>query len=159
MAKLRKRELLEKVFSAVEECGWQVIQLSPGGSHPFRLRLFQDNETYTVRIYIWNLTHGGGTLRPADEYRIQITGVSRFDPEPGGKTLILGWWDEAGVFAGFDFRRHSRSLGFSPSMQIREQFLREAYEKVFSPCPKANREIAIAFRPDFFAEYVRSLES
>lgn len=104
------------------------------------------------------MTHGGGRARPADEYRIQITGVSRFEPEPGGKTLILGWWDEAGVFAGFDYQKHSDWLGASPSMQIREQYLREAYEGGFSPCNKGNGEIALAFRPDFIIEYVRFLE-
>jgi len=105
------------------------------------------------------MTHGGGAARPEDEYRIQITGADHFEPEPGGKTLILGWWDEAGVFAGFDYRKHSGPLGSSPSMQIREEFLHKAYEHGFSPCNKGNREIAIAFRPDFIIEYIRSLES
>lgn len=104
------------------------------------------------------MTHGGGSARPTDEYRIQITGVSRFEPEPDGKTLILGWWAEVGIFSGFDYRKHAGPLGASPSMQIREQFLREAYEHGFSPCNKGNREIAIAFRPDFFMEFVRFLE-
>ncbi len=158
MPRLDKRLLLDKVVRSIKGCGWNVLYLSKPSDHPFRLRVFQDAETYTVRIYIWNMTHGGGPARPADEYRIQITGVSRFEPEPEGKTLILGWWDEAGVFAGFDYRKHSGALGASPSMQIREQFLREAYERGFSPCNKGNREIAIAFRPDFFVEYIRFLE-
>jgi putative restriction endonuclease len=157
--RLDKRHLFEKVFEAIKTCGWQFIQISPLNAHPLRLGIFRENETYTVRIYIWNLTHGGGPVRPADEYRIQITGVSRFALEPGGKTLILGWWDEAEVFAGFDYRKHSGTIGSSPSMQIREEFLRQAYETGFSPCNKGNREIAIAFRPDFLVEYVRSLES
>lgn len=159
MPRLDKRQLFEKVIQAIQACGWQYIQLSPQNEHPFRLRIFRENEAYTVRIYIWNMTHGGGVARPTDEYRIQITGVSHFEPETGGKTLILGWWDEASVFAGFDYRKHSGRLGSSPSMQIRESFLREAYEHGFSPCNKGNREIAIAFRPDFIIEYIRSLES
>lgn len=159
MPRLDKRQLFEKVVQAIQACGWQFIQLSPANAHPFRLRIFRENEAYTVRIYIWNMTHGGGAARPTDEYRIQITGVSRFESEPAGKTLILGWWDEASVFAGFDYRKHSGRLGFSPSMQIRESFLHEAYEHGFSPCSKGNREIAIAFRPDFIIEYIRSLES
>ncbi|WP_447972815.1 HNH endonuclease [Nitrospira sp. Kam-Ns4a] len=128
-------------------------------SHPFRIRIYNDSEAYTSRVYIWNLTHGGGAARPLDEYRIQITGVARFEPEPGGKTLILGWWDEAEVFAGFDYRKHSGLLGASPSIQIREAFLRDAYQRGFSPCDKGNREVAIAFKPSFFCEYVRSLEN
>lgn len=158
MARLSKRLLFEKVVWAIRGCGWSVIYLSKLSDHPFRIRMFRDTETYTVRVYIWNMTHGGGHARPADEYRIQITGVSRFEAEPEGKTLILGWWDEASVFAGFDYRKHTALLGASPSMQIREEFLREAYERGFAPCNKGNREIAIAFRPDFIAEYIRFLE-
>lgn len=156
MPRLSKPELLERIITAIRLCGWQFIVLTI--HHPFRLRIYRENESYTVRIYIWNLTHGGGPARPPDEYRIQITGISRFDSEPDGRAIILGWWEEAGVFAGFDYRKHSGPLGASPSIQIREQFLREAYERGFSPCDKGNREIAIAFRPSFFCEYVRSLE-
>lgn len=155
---LSKRQLIERIVNSIRDCGWGFLYLSRPPAPPLRLRVFRESETYLIRIYIWNMTHGGGRLRPADEYRIQITGVSRFEPEQGGKTLILGWWDEAGVFAGFDYRRHSGLLGASPSMQIREQFLREAYEHGFSPCNKGNREIAIAFRPDFLTEYIRFLE-
>ncbi|MDZ7724893.1 MAG: HNH endonuclease [candidate division KSB1 bacterium] len=111
-----------------------------------------------MKIYIWNLTHGGGSKRPTDEYRIQITGIDRFVPEYDGKTLILGWWKEGEVFAGFDFKRHSSDFGFSPSIQIREQALRKAYIKGIAPWEKGNQEISIAFRPDFFVEYVRNLE-
>ncbi|MEW6543313.1 MAG: HNH endonuclease [Nitrospirota bacterium] len=156
MPRLRKPELLEKVLAAIRLCGWQFIVLTPG--HPFRIRIYRDSEAYTFRVYIWNLTHGGGPARPPDEYRIQITGITRFEREPYGKTLILGWWAEADVFAGFDYRKHSGPLGASPSIQIRESFLREAYERGFSPCDKGNREVAIAFKPSLFCEYVRSLE-
>lgn len=159
MPRLDKRDLLEKVLAAIKSCGWQVLLLTSPSNHPFRFRLFKEAEAYTVRIYIWNLTHGGGHARPVDEYRIQITGVTRFEQEPDGKTIILGWWDDGQVFAGFDYQKHCGPLGASPSIQIRESFLREAYERGFSPCSKENREIAIAFRPDFFVEYVRSLKS
>jgi putative restriction endonuclease len=107
------------------------------------------------------MTHGGGKARPVDEFRIQITGVTQFEPEPGfeGRTLILGWWEPVGVFAGFDYRRHTGKLGFSPSMQIREPFLLEAHaSRGLSPCYKGNQEIAIAFHPEFIIEYIRSLE-
>lgn len=157
MALPRKPQLLERVVTAIKGCGWQYLLLN--ANHPFRMQVFQDRESYNVRIYIWNLTHGGGAARPVDEYRIQITGVDHFEPEPGGKTLILGWWDSVGVFAGFDYRKHGGTLGASPSMQIRENFLREAYLSIgLSPCNKGNQEIAIAFHPQFIIEYIRSLE-
>ena len=157
MPRLSKSDLLNVIVSAVEECGWNVLYLS--STHPFRLQIYSAEESYRVRIYVWNITHGGGRARPAHEYRIQITGIDRFEPEPSGKTLILGWWSEANVFAGFDFTRHSGLLGASPSLQIREEDLRQAYVNGFSPCPKENQEIAIAFRPDFIVEYIRNLET
>jgi putative restriction endonuclease len=75
------------------------------------------------------------------------------------KTLILGWWDEGGVFAGFDYRKHTGILGASPSIQIREEALRKAYINGISPWTKENNEIAVSFRPDFLVEYIRNIES
>lgn len=158
MARHNKYDLLDQIVNAINDSGWNVLYLESIDQHPFHLQIYRDTESYRVRVYVWHLTHGGGRARPRDEYRIQITGVDHFEPLRGGKTLILGWWKEAGVFAGFDVRKHLGKLGRSPSIQIREDALRKAYVNGFEPCDKGNREVAIAFRPDFFVEYVRSLE-
>lgn len=158
MARHNKYDLLEKLVSAVNDSGWNVAYLEDIEQHPFYLQIYRDDESYRVKIYIWHLTHGGGKARPKDEYRIQITGVDKFEPLRGGKTLILGYWKEADVFAGFDVRKHLGRLGSSPSMQIREDALRKAYVNGFEPCDKGNKEVAIAFRPDFFVDYLQSLE-
>ena len=158
MVGLSKAELFEVVVDAVGESGWNVLYITPPSTHPFQLQIYRGDEGYRLRIYIWTLTHGGGSARPADEYRIQITGVDRIQTFPGERTLLLGWWESEGVFAGFDARKHSGPLGRSPSIQIRRPYLEQAQTAGFSPCDKGNQEIAIAFRPDFFAEYVRQLE-
>jgi len=158
MAKHNKYELLNHLISAINDLGWNVLYLDNIDQHPFKLQIYRENESYRVLVYIWHLTHGGGQARPKNEYRIQITGVDHFEVIPGLNTLILGWWEEAQVFAGFDVRKHLGTLGFSPSIQIREEALRSAYINSFSPCDKGNKEIAIAFRPDFILEYVRNLE-
>lgn len=155
---LNKVELFEVVVSAVGESGWNVLYITPPSAHPFQLQVYRGDEAYRLRVYIWTLTHGGGSARPADEYRIQITGVDQIRTFPGERTLLLGWWEPEGVFAGFDARKHSGPLGRSPSIQIRRPCLEQAQTAGFSPCDKGNQEIAIAFRPDFFAEYVRQLE-
>lgn len=161
MPRLTKDDLLSIIARSISDCGWSVLYLDNPVIHPFRLQIYRNDESYRLRIYIWNLTHGGGSARPRSEYRIQITGLptSYFEPEIGGKTLILGWWDDVGVFAGFDYNKHSGLLGSSPSIQIREQYLRNAHINGFSACDKGNEEIAIAFKPSFFIEYVRDLES
>ncbi len=159
MSRLPKRDLLERLMRAIYDSDWDFFVLSD--HHPFRLQIYRADESYRVRIYIWNLTHGGGKARPREEYRIQITGLSipRFELEPGGKTLILGWWEEAGVFVGFDFQKHSGLLGASPSIQIRQEALEQARLNGFALYNKGNQEIAIAFKPDFLLEYIRNLEA
>jgi len=159
MSRHKKDYLLNKITQAIYDDGWNLFFLSDPRYHPFRLHIYKGEENYRIKIYIWNMTHGGGERRPVDEYRIQITGIARFESEIGGETLILGWWEQGEVFAGFDFSRHTGPLGASPSIQIREEALRNAYINGFAPWRKENEEIAIAFRPDFFIEYVRNLES
>src|SRR5690606_5031156 len=63
------------------------------------------------------------------------------------------------VFAGWDVAKHLGAPGYSASFQIRRENLEQAAISGFSPCDKGNEEIAIAFRPDFFVEYVRNLEA
>lgn len=63
------------------------------------------------------------------------------------------------VFAGWDISRHLGSPGYSASFQIRVENLERSSISDFSPCDKGNEEIAIAFRPDFFVEYIRNLEA
>jgi putative restriction endonuclease len=155
----RKSSLFDIIIQSINDDGWNVLYISDPAFHPLQLKIYRENESYKLRVYVWNLTHGGGKARPADEYRIQITGVDHFEAEADGKTLILGWWAEGGVFAGFDFLKHSGVLGFSPSIQIREEALRKAAINGFSSWIKDNQEIAISFHPDFFVEYVRNLES
>jgi putative restriction endonuclease len=159
--RLTKDDLLSIIVRSISECGWSILYLDNPVTHPFRLQVYRNDESYRLRVYIWNLTHGGGAARPRSEYRIQITGLPTryFEPEIEGKTLILGWWDEVEVFAGFDYSKHSGILGSSPSIQIREQYLRNAHINGFSACDKGNEEIAIAFKPSFFIEYVSNLES
>ena len=118
--------------------------------------MYSEGESYGLRIYIWNLTHGGKT-RSRDEYRIQVK-VDRFEQVSGQKTLVLGWSDELGVFAGFDVRKHSGRLGYSSSIQVSLETLRKATINGISAHDKGNREVAVAFLPEFFADYVRNLE-
>jgi putative restriction endonuclease len=156
MAILSKSKLLNKIVEAINECGWNVIYISD--NHPFKLNVYNQNERYPLKIYIWNLSHGGGYKRPQDEYRVRVK-VDKFEKEIGWESLILGWWDEGNVFAGFDFQKHEGVPGYSASIQIKKNALQKAYTNGFSTSDKGNGEIAIAFRPDFFIEYVRNLEA
>lgn len=157
MPRLRKADLLGQVEDSIRLSGCSLLFLSKD-RHPARYQVYQHGWGVQVRVYIWNITHGGGAKRAASEYRIQITGINEFKPEPDARNLILGWWDDVGAFAGWDIRQHLGPLGSSPSMQISEGALRQALLTGFAPYVKANGETAIAFRPDFMGTYIEFLE-
>jgi putative restriction endonuclease len=154
MALPDREQLVRRVIETATESGWQVQRLSDPGVQPARLKVGHGDTGLQAKVNIWNLTHGGGAARPAGEYRIQVTHPYSFTEEPGWVILILGWWDPVGVFAAFDPRRHQGDLGFSPSIQIREEALRTAYERGIATHLKGNQEIAVAFRPDLLMHYV-----
>ncbi len=156
MARLNKRNLLAKFEEAVRFAGWSILFLNKG-EHPARYRVFRDELAYDVKVYVWNITHGGAG-RKQDEYRIQITGIDSFELEANGLTLILGWWDDVGVFAGWDVRHHLAAFGGSPSMQISEGTLRRALVNGFATYINQKNETAVAFRPDFVTTYLQFLE-
>lgn len=161
MARHRKYELLEIVAQSINDSGWNVIFVGGITDHPFLLKIYKDQESFLVRIYIWNLTHGGGLSRPKDEYRVQFTSVERFVQEQDEKTLILGYWKEAGVFAGFDYNEYKGKIyqpRGSDSSQIKEDNLIKASLNGFSPYETRKDAVAVAFRPDFFVTYVQNLE-
>jgi len=145
MARHRKSDLLNIIVQSIRDCNWNVLYIGDIREHPFLLNIYNDetDKSYLIRVYIWHLTHGGGSRRPVDEYRIQITGTQKFEKFQGERTLILGWWDAGKVFAGFDFKKHSRKLGFSPSIQIREEALRKAHINGIATMNKDNNEIAM----------------
>ncbi|WP_019998900.1 HNH endonuclease [Aureimonas ureilytica] len=158
MARLtRKTDLLFRFEEAIRSSGWNLLYLTQG-AHPARYRIYRDGRSMTTKVYIWNISHGGGT-RSESEYRIQVTGIDHFEPEPEGRTLVLGWWEDVGVFAGWDVRQHLGTLGSSPSMQVEESALRQALLTGFAPYVKSNGETAIAFRPDFAGTYVEHLKA
>ena len=72
MARLGKGSLIAAVLQAVRLAGWSVDVVSPSDARPIRFTMSKGGETHAVRVYIWNLTHGGGSRRPKHEYRIQI---------------------------------------------------------------------------------------
>ena len=155
--RINKTDLLQRIVDAVKECGWNVAYIDIPPSHPFRLSIYSADETINVLVYIWTITHGGAHRLP-QEYRIQITGIPNgIVFEPGFKTLILGYWPGGDVFAGFDAKHHHGFINYSPSLQIREEALREAHCHGLAVYNKGNGELALAFRPDHFIEYCRNI--
>lgn len=156
-APLAKKHLLNLLLRAVDEGGWRSLVAS--ATHPFLLRVFRGDERgISLRIYIWNCTHGGGSARAEDEYRIQLTGgVPKI--HPGQVTLLLGWHDGYGVFVGWDITKHSGQDSKSPSAQVKEDALENAHTHAFSVHRRHNNEIVVAFRPEFLVDYALNAQS
>jgi len=155
MPVLTKPELFERIRLAFQAAGWALIFDAGSDDHPFSVSISRATEHRKLLIYIWNLTHGGGPARPANEFRIQITGVSPpLHLATDRQTLLLGWSDDFGVFAAFDAVRHQAFTEGSPSIQIRQENLEAAAAGTMSFCPRGNGEIAVALSPDLLSQYV-----
>lgn len=157
MTNLNSEGLLGKVLEAISEGGWKYILYER--NKPFAIRVYHDSgKSISLRIYIWNCTHGGGKARSDDEYRIQITGAKPITSSTE-KVLILGWHARRDVFAAFDINKHNDQAGYSPSLQVKDYALDNAYRKAFSTYRRQNGEIVVAFRPEMLMPYVLSSDS
>ena len=158
VTRLQKAALLSRFEESIRQSGANLLYITSGVAHPSRYVVQTSNQSTKVKVYIWNITPGGKS-RPEKEWRIQLTGIAGFSQETGVKTLILGWQEDLGVFAGWDIRKHGGTLGASPSFQIHEDTLQQAERSGFASYLKANKETAISFRPEFAATYVDLLEA
>ncbi|MDH3997400.1 MAG: HNH endonuclease, partial [Desulfuromonadales bacterium] len=92
-----------------------------------------------------------------DEYRIQMTSViTPLQLNPRGYTVLLGYFQDLNVFAGFDIQRHRTFSTGSPSVQIDIGALHQALQYGLSFQRKNNQEIAIGIRPDQLFTYIKN---
>lgn len=148
-----KAGLLDRVTAALRISGWQVLWLNE--DHPAKARLINGSRHLEVWVHIWKLTAGGRSASRPFERRIQPTGLDgRFKASAGMKTLILGWSDEAQVFAAFDYQYHSGPIGSSSSIQTDIHALEAAGNDGLGIGAKASGELSIAIRPDMFGMYL-----
>lgn len=150
-----RRAYNENIVDAIQLSGWRIIYLSSIYDNPFKIRVYNDTESHNLSIYGWGLSHGGGN-RNQNEYRIQVQ-VERFVVEPEFQTLVLGWWKDVEVFAGFDVRKHLGQLGDNDSIQVSRDALQTAAANGLATHLRQNQEIVIAFRPELFVDYVRNM--
>lgn len=148
------KAIVQSILNAFEEGSASAIVVSGEGGNPRQFLVQHASQTFSVWIYIWTLTHGGGAARPVNEYRIQLTGIQQpLARNPNGMTLLMGYEPNSGSFAGFDVSKHLAFSTRSPSIQIPITTLHEALQNGFSFVRKGNDEIAIGLRPDQFLIY------
>ena len=147
--------LIDSVLNAIQLSGGTGVYTSDNiRIHPREFVVQYLDETFSLWVYIWTLTPGGRPSLP-DEYRIQMTSVSSpLRLNPNGYTALLGYFPDRDMFAGFDIQGHSTFTVGSPSVQIDISSISTALQDGLAFHEKENREIAVAFRPDQFLNYI-----
>lgn len=154
MPALSPRILAQAIEDAFTDSVASAVLVSELRTNPRRFYVRTGEASFPVWLYVWTLTHGGGSARPVDEYRIQLTSVTPpLLENPDGPTLLLGYEPNTKCFAGFDLRKHRNFSTQSPSIQININTLREAVRDGFAFTRKGNDEIAVGFRPDNMLAY------
>jgi len=160
MPALAPQELVNVIINAFNQSGYNAIFTSPNlRTHPRKFKVSDGNETFSVWVYIWTITHGGRKTLP-DEYRIQLTSViSPLPKNPEGYTVLLGFYPDLDVFGGFDLRKHENFTSGSPSIQINISAFNDALQNGFGFSTKDNEEVAIGIRSDQLINYIVNSEN
>lgn len=158
MPAIPPRRIVQTILQAIEASGSHGLLVSGIRGHPRQFRLITEDGQVTIWVYIWTITPGGRDNLP-DEYRIQMTTVVPPLPEnPSGPTLLLGWYPDLAVFAGFDVSRHRNFRPGSNSVQVSLTALRAARNFSWGFYTNQFGEISVAFRPSEFLNYLRNAE-
>ena len=159
MPAVRASILVNSILDAIRQSGGTGIYVSTVEQvHPRKFKVNYDGRTFSIWVYIWTLTHGGRPSLP-HEYRVQMTSItSPLQLNPDGYTVLLGYYHDLKVFAGFDIGMHKTFTTGSPSIQIDIDAIYSALQNGLGFSVKDNREVAIGIRPDHFLLYVTNTE-
>ena len=148
-------KLVDAILHAIQRSGGSGFYMSEKSAiHPREFLIQYGEDTISLWVYIWTLTHGGRRSLQ-DEYRIQMTSVSSpLSTNPSGHTVLLGYHAESDMFAGFDIDRHRTFTAGSPSVQIDIGTIHTAVGDGLAFSQKNNEEIVVGIRPDQFLNYV-----
>ena len=153
MPAVSRSQITDALSEAFAEGGAFALLESESREQPGKYLVRFRDEVFSMWIYIWTLTFGGRPNLP-DEFRIQLTGVtSPLALNPTGGTLLLGYHDDTGSFAGFDLNLHRRFTTGSPSVQIGLTCLFQALQNGIAFPRKNNNEIVMGIRPDQLLQY------
>ena len=160
MPALSPAQIVSAIENAFTDSGASSILISGEKSQPRRFQVVCGEMSFSLWVYMWTLTHGGGAARPANEYRIQLTGVASPLPlNPDGLTVLLGYEPNLKAFAGFDLTKHQTFSRKSPSIQIKIDCVHDALRNGFAFSHKGNDEIAVGLRGDNLLAYCINSES
>ena len=154
MTKLAPAALLAKITDSLAVSGSSFATLNT--EKPFLLALDDKLHEQPVRIFIWNITHGGATRNP-NEYRIQVTPAMP-TPRDDEKIVVLGWYEDLEVFAAWDPASHSERTATSPSLQVGLDHLQAALTNGIDVERRGSGDTVVIFKPDLLSFYLDSAE-
>lgn len=160
MPAVQPRQLVRSIIEAIQQSGGIGVFSSENERiHPRKFVVTHNGQVFSLWVYIWTLTHGGRPSLP-DEYRIQMTTVhSPLPMNPNGYTVLMGYYPDLTMFAGFDLQKHKTFTVGSPSVQIDIHTIHDALANGLAFSVKDNDEIAVGIRPDQFIDYVLNADS
>ena len=146
-------QAISKALSEAKAVGLRIPSDTP---HPRKYLVGHNEEQISLWIYCWMLTPGGRPTLP-QEYRIQMTSVqSPLEMNPNGYTVLLGYEQKRGVFAGYDLGRHTTFTSGSPSVQVNIEAMNRALQTGLAFETKSNQEIVVGVRSDLLLFYCRN---
>ena len=141
MPSVQPQQLVKAIQDAAYESGGTALLLTTPTQHPRKFVVQIAAVSFELWVYGWTLTHGGGSARPKDEYRIQMTSVTPpLATNTVGPTVLIGYEPNLNCFAGFDIRKHRNFTAGSPSIQININTLHQALQDGLSFSTKGNDE-------------------
>lgn len=147
---------IDKLIAALEADGWTVTPESTG--QPYLLRLRRGSEAIRLRVYIWNVTHGGGEARPEGEFRIQKMVEGPLIIDDTHRTLLLGFYEANMVFVSWNAHVH-QNAAYSASIHVPEYRLEEASGRGIAVHPRTSPpEVVIGFTGENVSFVLRALE-
>lgn len=161
MPGIKFERLAEHFVGDIEREGATVLEVGRRDQRPARVRVISPEVSIECLLFLWTITPGGGGagVRPANERRIQITGVERFALVPGVRTIVGGWSEEFGAYAFWDPRRHSVFSTRSPSFQVDARTLETAAHHGVATYHRPaleGAEIVVAVARDMLLWYVQT---
>lgn len=161
------------MLKGFEQAGYVRIQDSASANNPVRLIWKVDGKEMAVRLWVFEITHGGGgsEVRAADEFRIQITnGPARAaDFDTGGYIdLLFGYSPKRDAIVAYDRRwletwtnrKEHQGGGGSPSVQVKEADIRRGIKDGIYHFTKNTQLFGqadiVTMRPGFLPGYLRN---
>lgn len=162
MAGIPFPRLVNEFVATLERLSATVIrERERDDERPARMRVLTGEGPTDCLVFLWAVTPGGRN-RPANERRIQATGLkgSRIPLVPGSRTLLGGWNEEVGVWAFWDPRRHvDFGLKESNSLQVTIETLETAHSVGIATQVRPSKrgsEVVVAVAPDSLLWYVQN---